>query len=163
MLAFAEMGPALHPDLEPMAFLLGRWIGEGEGRWPPGGEPFRYREKMSLEHVGDTFLLYAQESFSPDGAEPLHFERGFLRSAGPGRVEALLAHPLGIVEVAEGTLEGTALELASTAVGTSATGSAVTELRRRIRVEGDLLTYELDMAMRHVPLTRHLDGRLRRA
>jgi hypothetical protein len=157
------MSRAMHPDLEPLAFLLGRWIGEGQGRWPPGSEPFRYREEMSLGHVGDTFLWYEQESFSPDGAEPLHFERGFLRPAGDGRVEALLAHPLGIVEVAEGTVEGTTIELASTSVRTSATGSAVTALRRLVRVEGDALTYELDMAMRDVPLSRHLDGRLRRA
>jgi hypothetical protein len=30
-------------------------------------------------------------------------------------------------------------------------------------LEGDVLRYELEMAMRDVPLTRHLKGELRRA
>jgi THAP4-like, heme-binding beta-barrel domain len=152
---------ALHPDLEPLAFLLGTWAGEGEGRWPADGEPFRYRERMTFEHVGDSFLLYAQESFGIDDDEPLHFERGFLRLVPVGRVEAMLAHPLGIVEVAEGTVTGTRIDLVSTSVTGAATGSAVTELRRRIRVDG-ALRYELDMAMRGVPIMLHIAGRLER-
>jgi hypothetical protein len=152
---------AIHPDLQPLAFLLGNWAGEGEGRWPADGEPFRFREDMTFEHVGDPFLLYAQQSYSADGNEPLHFERGFLRPVPVGRVEAMLAHPLGIVEVAEGTVTGTRIDLVSTSVSTAATGSAVTELRRRIRVDG-ALTYELDMAMREVSLMLHISGRLER-
>ena len=105
------MEPALHPDVEPLAFLLGTWRGEGDGEWPRG-EPFRYGEEMTFEHVGDAFLLYAQRSWMLEDGSPLHFERGFLRPAGPGRVELVLAHPLGVAEVAEGTVEGTIVDVA---------------------------------------------------
>ena len=38
-----------------------------------------------FDHVGEPYLLYVQESWSPEG-EPVHFERGFLRpGAGPRR------------------------------------------------------------------------------
>ena len=154
--------PALHPDLGPIAFLLGTWAGEGEGDWPSSG-PFRYGEEMSFEQVGEPFLLYAQRSWAAGNSEPLHFERGFLRPSGHGRVELVLAHPLGIVEVAEGSVSANAIEVASTTVATTTTGSPVTELRRRFEVDGDVLRYELEMAMRDVPLTRHLKGELKRA
>jgi hypothetical protein len=153
--------PALHPDLEPIAFLVGTWAGEGEGDWPSSG-PFRYGEEMSFEQVGEPFLLYAQRSWTA-GGEPLHFEQGFVRPAGVGRVELVLAHPLGIVEVAEGSVTANAIDVASTTVAITGTGSPVTELRRRLELEGDVLRYELEMAMRAVPLTRHLKGELKRA
>lgn len=151
----------IHPELEPIAFLLGTWAGEGEGDWPSSG-PFRYGEEMSFEQVGEPFLLYSQRSWAT-GGEPLHFERGFLRPAGAGRVELVLAHPLGIVEVAEGSVSANAIDVASTTVATTATGSPVTDLRRRFDLDGDVLRYELEMAMRDVPLTRHLKGELKRA
>ncbi len=155
------MDPGPHQDLEPLSFLLGTWVGGGRGDWPTSG-PFRYGEEMRFEHVGEPFLLYSQRSWGADDDEPLHFERGFLRPAAPGRVELVLAHPLGIVEVAEGPVSGTELDVASTTVALTTTGSTVTELRRRMEVVGDVMTYELFMAMRDVPLTRHLQGELRR-
>ena len=42
----------MHPDLAPIAFLLGNWRGQGEGEYP-GVEPFHYTEELSFEHVGD--------------------------------------------------------------------------------------------------------------
>jgi nitrobindin-like protein len=155
------MEPALHADVRALAFLLGRWEGAGEGVWPPG-DPFRFREEMTFEHVGDAFLLYAQRSWSAEDDAPLHFERGFFRPQSEGRVEIALAHPLGIVEVAEGTLTGRVLDVASTGLARSATGSAVTSLRRRIEVADDALRYELWMATNGGPLARHLVGELRR-
>lgn len=156
------MDPALHPDVEPIAFLLGTWRGEGQGDWPTSG-PFRYGEEMTFEHEGKAFLLYSQRSWNAEERSPLHFERGFFRLSGPHRVEVMLAHPLGIVEVAEGPLSGTGIDFASTTMALTTTGSPVTELRRRMEVQGNVLRYELHMAMRDVPLTRHLTGELRRA
>ena len=154
------MSLELHVALEPIAFLLGTWRGEGEGEYP-GVDPFRYTEELSFEHVGDAFLLVTGSSWTPDG-EPLHFERGTLRPVGAGRVDLTLAHPIGVAEVAEGTVEGTSVTVSSTAIVRTATGSPVTEVARRYRLHGDDLSYELDMAMEGVPMTRHLDGELHR-
>ncbi len=156
------MEPALHPSIEPLAFLLGTWKGEGSGVWP-GAEPFHYREEMTFEHVGDEFLMYSQRSWAAEDGSPLHFERGFFRPAGTGRVEVVLAHPLGIVEVAEGTVEGTVVDVASTKVELTSTASPVTDLHRRIEVRGDMLEYALRMAMHEISLTAHVTAELRRA
>src|SRR5436309_13062572 len=91
---FGLMGPDLYPDLKPVAFLLGTWEGEGEGRYPTVS-PFDYRERLAFGHVGDAFLLYALESWSLEDAEPLHFERGFLRPGTSSEtVQLTLAHAL---------------------------------------------------------------------
>jgi hypothetical protein len=141
--------------LEPLAFLLGTWRGEGEGAYP-GTDPVRYTEELSFEHVGDAFLLLTESSWTPEG-EPLHFERGTLRPVGEGKVDLALAHPIGVAEVAEGTVEGTAVTVWSTAVVRTAAGSPVTEVSRRYRREGDDLSYELDGVAR----TAHIRATLR--
>jgi hypothetical protein len=153
--------PALHEDLDPIAFLIGTWSGEGDGDYP-SSEPFRYREELRFEDVGDTFLLVSQRSWTLPGGEPLHFERGVLRTAGPGRVELTLAHPLGLAEVSEGTVDGTSIELASTAVARASTGSPVVSLARRYRVHDDSMSYEVDMATDDVPSTVHVWASLKR-
>ena len=155
------MEPALHPDLAKLGFLIGTWTGEGEGEWPRG-EPFDYSEELTFEQVGEPYLLYSQRSWSPDDREPINFERGFLRPGGPGRVELVLAHPLGIAEIAEGTLEDQTIEVATSAVSLTSTASAVTDLRRRIEVRDGVLSYELHMAMRDIALTSHVRSRLLR-
>ena len=92
----------------------------------------------------------------------MHFERGFFRITGPGRVGLVLAHQMGAVEVAEGTLTGTIIECASTTVGLLSSAPAITELRRRIEVSDGGLTYELQMAMSEITLTHHTTSRLER-
>ena len=152
---------AVHADLGSLAFLLGGWRGGGEGEFPTIS-PFRYGEEMLFEHEGDPFLLYSQRSWLEPGAVPLHFERGFLRPAGTDVVELVLAHPLGLTEVAEGTIEGTSVRTVSTAIGRTPTGDPVTSLARHWHVDGDRLEYQLDMATEATPLSRHLTGVLRR-
>ena len=155
------MSPQLPPSLEPLAFLIGSWRGEGDGEYP-GSDPFRYTEELAFEYVGDPFLLVTESSWTPEGA-PLHFERGTLRPVGDGRVDLTLAHPIGVAEVSEGTVDGTNVTLRSTAVVRAATGSPVTEIERRYHMEGDRLSYELDMAMEGVARTFHVRATLARA
>ena len=152
----------VHDDLAPVAFLMGTWRGGGDGEYPTI-DSFRYGEEMVFEHVGDPFLLYSQRSWLEPGEEPVHFERGFLRLAGSGQVELVLAHPLGLTEVAEGTVHGSTVDTASTSMGRTGTGDPVTSLVRRWRLDGDRLRFHLDMATETTPLTRHLTGELRRA
>jgi hypothetical protein len=151
---------AVHVGLASLAFLLGRWRGGGDGEFPTI-TPFRYGEEMLFEHEGDPFLLYSERSWLEPGDVPLHFERGFVRPSGSG-LELVLAHPLGLTEVAEGTVDGTSVRTASTAIGRTPTGDPVTSLVRHWSVDGDRLRARLDMATETTPLTRHLTGELRR-
>ena len=75
----------------------------------------------------------------------------------------MLAHPIGITEVAVGTVDDGVLDLASTAVGLTPTASPVTELRRHIEARGDELSFELQMAMEGVELRWHVGSTLTRA
>ena len=149
---------ALHEDLADLAFLLGTWSGTGEGSGRPASRSIR--RGRHVEHVGDPFLLYSQRSWSLDEGSPIHFERGFLRPSGPGVVELVLAHPIGVTEVAVGTVEAGVIELRSIAVSLTPTASPVTELRRRIEARGDGLSFELHMAMEGVELLSHVRSRL---
>ena len=62
-----------------------------------------------------------------------------------------------------GTLVDGQMDLVATSVGRTATGMCVVGVERRYRIDGDEITYELDMATETTPMIRHLSGRLRRA
>jgi hypothetical protein len=151
----------LHTDLRELEFLVGTWRGEGDGEWPRG-EPFTYGEEVAFDHAGEPFLLYSHRSWSLEDGEPIHFERGFVRPSGAGRVEFVLAHPLGIAEVAEGTVRDGVIEVSTTSIALTGTAKAVTELTRRLEGVGDELRYEVHMAMRDIALTSHVRSRLAR-
>jgi THAP4-like, heme-binding beta-barrel domain len=152
----------VHPDVALVSELLGTWRGEGSGEFPTI-DAFRYGEEMIFEHAGLPYLMYSERSWLlDDELTPVHFERGFLRPGEEGRVELVLAHPIGVVEVAEGTVAGGHIELRSVTTAATATGEPVRALRRRIEVHGDVLRYEMDMATEGVELSRHLRAELRR-
>lgn len=153
-------GP-LHDDLAPLAFLLGTWRGSGRGEYPTI-DPFDYEERLRFEHVGDTFILYEQESWSAAVGSPIHFEREFLLPGEDGRIEWTLAQPIGLTEIYEGPLDGTGFDLASTSVERSSTGMDAIAMIRRYRVEDDVLPYETDMATRSTTMARHLTAELHR-
>jgi hypothetical protein len=151
----------LHPDVEQLSFLLGTWAGEGHGQYPTI-DAFDYREEVRFWHVGKPFLAYTQRTWSPDDERPLHSETGFWRAPGAGALEVVLAHPTGVVEVEQGSVVGTDVELASASVARSATAKEVTAIERIVHVRGDSLSYRLRMAAVGQPLTHHLAADLRR-
>jgi len=159
------MSPALHPDIAVLAPLLGTWSGSGRGVYPTI-ESFEYLEEVAFSHVGKPFLVYGQKTRSAVDGKPLHAETGYLRLPLPGRVEWILAHPSGITEIQVGEISSVAgvLELVTTAaaIGLAPSAKDVTMLGRRYRIDGDELSYTLEMGAVGVPPQNHLTAVLQR-
>jgi THAP4-like, heme-binding beta-barrel domain len=155
----------LHPDLQALAPLLGVWAGRGSGEYPTI-EPFDYLEEVMFSHVGKPFLVYGQKTTAATDGKPLHAETGYLRVPQPGRVELVLAHPSGITEIEVGTYtaNGSTIELEMTAstIGLTPTAKEVTALGRSFRVDGDELSYSLQMGAVGQSMQHHLAAVLHR-
>lgn len=153
----------LHPQIAPLAFLVGTWRGEGRGEYPTISA-FGYGEEVTFSHVGKPFLAYTQRTWSLDAEpRPLHAEAGYLRRTAEGAIEWVLAHPTGIAEIETGELDGQTLRLTTSHVTATPSAKLVEALSRELVVEGDDLRYELHMSAVGRPLTFHLSATLHRA
>lgn len=179
--------PALHEAVEPLGFLLGVWAGEGEGRYPTI-EAFHYGEELHFSHNGKAFVGYTQRTWDLGDDHLLHSETGYWRVTPEGRIELVLAHPTGVVEVSEGTLHTSGsdrgsrgdlpgevapgprhagsllreISLASRFVGLTSSAKSVTALARTIQVAGSEMRSSLDMAAMGHPFQPHLHSVLER-
>jgi hypothetical protein len=159
------MAPELHPNLVALAPLLGTWAGRGAGKYPTI-EPFDYLEEVAFSHVGKPFLIYTQKTKAVADGKPLHAETGYLRVPQPGDVELVLAHPSGITEIEVGKYSVTGgridIELATSAIGLAPTAKEVSALGRTFRLDGDQLSYAVQMGAVGQPLQDHLAAVLHR-
>lgn len=150
----------LHPALEPVAFLVGAWRGEGRGLWP-AEPPFRYREELTFAvSPGKPFLIYSQRTWALDDGRAMHAECGYLRPGEGGIVEFVLAQPTGFAEIQVGPLVGQRLTLHASGLAKSPTALNVTAIERSIWREDASLRYLVRMGMNGEPPADHLAATL---
>jgi len=155
----------MHPDLEPLAFLLGRWEGAGVGGYPTI-DSFRFGQEISFTHDGRPFLIYHSRTWllDDDGEliRPAGMEMGFWRPQPERAVEVLISHPTGIAEIYLGEVVFHKIELRTDIVARTTTSKEVTAGHRLYGlVDGDL-AYAYDMAAEGHPLQAHLSAQLKR-
>jgi len=170
-----EIPTDLHPNLVPVAWMLGTWHGNGRGEYP-SIDAFAYEQEIAIAHDGRPFLHYFSQTWIIDDngerVRPGALETGFLR-VGDGAtddgatddghpLELVLAHPTGYAEVWYGVADGARITLATDVVARTSTAKDYTAGQRMYGlVEGDLM-YAYDMAAMGQPMQSHLWGRLAR-
>ena len=155
----------LHPDLMPLAWLVGSWRGKGRGEYPtvPG---FQFAQEVNFNHDGRPFLNYFSRSWIIDEnneiVKPAASEVGFWRVKENNVLEVLLAHNTGIAEGWVGVVKGAKIQLEMDQGYSSPSAKIVTAGSRLYGlVEGELFT-SYDMAAQGQTLQAHLWSSLER-
>ena len=160
-----ELPDNLHPDCGPVAWMLGTWGGRGHGDYPTI-DKYEFGQELVFAHDGRPFFHYFARSWILDEAGEKvaegDLETGFLRCAPGGKVELLLTHPTGYVELYYGEATSGRLDLTTDAVVRTDTAEEyVAGTRLYGNVEGDLL-YAYDLAAMGQPLQPRTWARLQR-
>lgn len=162
-----EIPADLNPKLMGLAWLIGRWEGNGHGSWPGEGE-FEYGQQIDFATNGGPYLHYVSQLFEQDEegrpTRCLAMETGFWRPTEDNKLDVVLCDPQGWSEVWAGTVSGAKIQLVSDAVMRTTTAAVPYTGGQRLygNVEGDLL-WTFDRAADGVPLQPYLWARLRRA
>jgi THAP4-like, heme-binding beta-barrel domain len=102
-----EIPSDLHPDLVPLAFLLGNWQGAGVFDFP-GAQKCNFGQEVVFTHDGRPFLEYVSHSWVLDaeGAKvaPLESESGYWRIGADRRIEVVMSRDAGVIEIWYGEL-----------------------------------------------------------
>lgn len=155
----------LHPDLAPLAWLVGRWEGAGVVGYPTI-ESAHFGQEIEVTHDGRPFLEWQSRTWLLDPVgnrlRPSGREMGFWRPLPDGEVELLLTHPTGIVEMYFGTVTPAKIDLKTDGVMRSPHAKEYTAATRMYGLVNSDLMYAMDMAAMGQPLQSHISAQLKR-
>ncbi|MBB6173890.1 hypothetical protein HNR23_003950 [Nocardiopsis mwathae] len=177
------MQSEVHPDLEKLSFLIGRWEGVGVAGYP-GMDEFQFGQEIEFTHDGEPYLNYRSRVWriKEDGSlgDFVTSESGFWRirpsdaeqggEPSPGtpaiHLEVLISHPEGYTEVYLGNIFANRVEMSTDAVLRTETGKHVTAGHRLYGLFGDnreTLGYAWDVAASGHDLRSYMSAQLKQA
>lgn len=151
----------LHPDLLPLEFLLGSWVGHGAGSYA-GSEPFDFEEELTFSHEGKPVLAYTMRTSVSDANVPSHAERGFWKCSASRDLDSVVAHATGHVEVSTGAVMTNSVTLESAGVVGWRGAKEVLTISRQLSLADGVLTDALAMQAVGQNLQAHVCAELRR-
>jgi hypothetical protein len=155
----------LHPELMPLAWMVGTWRGTGRGEYPTI-QPFTFEQEVVFNHDGRNFLNYYSRTWILDDegkvVKPGASEVGFWRPKENKTLEVVIAHSTGISEGWVGLHDGPKIQLAMDQGYSSPTAKIVTGGSRLYGlVEGELF-FAYDMAAEGQTLQAHIWSTMKR-
>lgn len=162
-----EIPSDLHPDLVPLAFLLGNWTGAGVAEFP-GTDKCNFGQEVTFSHDGRDFLEYVSHSWVLDDegkkTAPLETETGYWRIDAERKVEAVMIRDQGVAEVWYGELadQKPQIDLATDAIARTVSAGEYSGGKRLYGyVKGDLM-WVGEKATPEVPLRPYMSAHLKK-
>ena len=159
------LDPTIHPDIAPLAWLVGRWEGAGVLGYPTI-ESANFGQELDVTHDERPFLRWESRTgiLDEEGnkVRPSGTELGFWRPGEEGHAELLLTHPTGIVEMYYGTVEPGRIQLQTDGVIRSPQAKEYSAATRMYGLVESNLMWVMDMAAVGQPMTSHLSAELKR-
>ncbi|MGW7004229.1 FABP family protein [Streptomyces sp. NPDC054933] len=162
-----EIPSDLHPDLVPLAFLLGNWQGAGVSDFP-GSEKCNFGQEVTFSHDGRPFLEYTSRTWVLDAegnkVRPLENESGYWRVGSDRKVEIAMARDAGVIEIWYGELadKKPQIDLVTDAVARLGSASPYSGGKRLYGyVKGDLM-WVGEKATPEVPLRPYMSAHLKK-
>ena len=162
-----EIPSDLHPDLVPLAFLLGNWEGAGVSDFP-GAEKCNFGQEAIFTHDGRDFIEYISHTWVLDSegkkVRPLETESGYWRIDKDRKVEVVMIRDQGVVEVWYGELakQKPQIDIATDAVARIEGAPAYTGGKRLYGYVNEDLMWVGEKAAPEVPLRPYMSAQLKK-
>ncbi len=162
-----EIPSDLHPDLVPLAFLLGNWEGAGVFDFP-GAEKCNFGQEATFTHDGRDFIEYVSHTWELDSegkkVRPLETESGYWRIDKDRKVEVVMIRDQGVVEIWYGELadQKPQIDLVTDAVARTAAAGPYTGGKRLYGYVKSDLMWVGEKATPEVPLRPYMSAHLKK-